>query len=211
MLTIGLSLGSVIALPVAIAAPSEPQPCPVGTLIKAKEAPETDAAFRSLWARLKYRTTLHFAPSAPSCSLAVEAFDPNNAAARLMGGGYFWNRGGTAPVRITADLSFVENGITYDPATRLKGKRRCDPQAIDSSTYGRFGSCVALYRGKQGFYLQVRSARGGAEAEIVSLPATVRYVGIDAGDWAHDVGGEIALIRAPAASATVDVYTLVGD
>lgn len=210
MLTIGLSLGSLMALPVAIAAPSEPQPCPVGTVIDAKEAPETDAAFRSLSARLKYRTTLHFAASAPSCSVHVEGFDPNSAVARLKGGGYFWNRGGTAPVRIAADLSFVEKGITYDPATRLKGKRRCDPQAIDSSTYGPFGSCVALYRGKQGFYLRVRSARGGAEAEIVRLPATVRYVAIDAGDWAHDVGGEIALIRAPSGSAVVDVYMLMG-
>ncbi len=211
MLTIGFSLGSMMALPMAIAVPSEPQPCPVGTVIEAKEAPETDAAFRSLPARLKYRTTLHFAASAPSCSVRIEAFDPNNAAARLKGGGYFWDRGGTAPVRITADLSFVEKGITYDPATRLKGKRRCDPEAIDSSAYGPYGSCVALYRGKQGFYLRVRSARGEAEAEIVSLPATVRYVAIDAGDWAHDVAGEIALIRAPSASAAVDVYTLVGS
>lgn len=210
MLTIGFSLGSVMALPVAIAVPSEPQPCPLGTGIEAKEAPETDAAFRSLSARLKYRTTLHFAASAPSCAVHVEAFDPNSAVARLKGGGYFWNRGGTAPVRITADLSFVEKGITYDPATRLKGKRRCDAQAIDSSVYGPHGGCVALYRGTQGYYLQVRSARGGAEAEIVSLPARVRYVAVDAGEWAHDVGGEIALIRPPSGSAVVDVYMLVG-
>lgn len=211
MLTIGFSLGSVMALPVAMAVPSEPQPCPVGTAIEAKEAPETDAVFQSLSARLKYRTTLHFAAIAPPCMVAVEAFDPNSAAARLKGGSYFWNRGGTAPMRVTPDLSFVANGITYDPASRLKSKRRCDPQAIDSSVYGPHGSCVALYRGMQGFYLRVRSARGGAEAEIVSLPATVRYVAINAGDWAHDVGGEIALIRAPSASAVVDVYTLLGS
>lgn len=210
MLTIGFSLGSVMALPVAMAAPSEPQRCPVGTVIVATEAPETDATFRSLSGRLKYRTTLHFAASAPSCAVVVEAFDPNSAVARLKGGGYFWNRGGTAPIRITADLSFMDKGISYDPAMRLKGKRRCDPQAIDSSVYGPHGSCVALYRGLRGFYLRVHPARDGAEAEIVSLPATAHYVAVDAGEWAHDVGGEIALIRAPSGSAVVDVYMLMG-
>ena len=190
--------------------------CPLGTQLQLRQTRDRRLAS---WAStgessLRYVETRTIRPVSVRCTVSLNAFHPNSSGARTQSGHYIWFRNWSLPVSIVSSPVFGTSSGEARPTISLDTARTCNQAAIASTTFGPFSSCISLTRGRSGATLEItsRAPKSKTPRMTVSLPYRLSYSGISAGDWAHDIGGEIALIRAEDDGSTVvDIYTLLAS
>lgn len=209
-MSIALSLFTLASATHAVVA------CPVGTRLQLHQTRERRLASRS-WIkepRLRYVETRTIRPVNVRCAVRLSAFDPNSSGARTSSSDYIWFQDWSIPATIVGSPIFSTSGGEARPMIGLDMARSCNPASVASTTFGPFSSCISLTRDGSGTTLEIASKVTGGESSLtaVPLPYSVHYVGLSAGSWAHDVGGDIALIRAEDdGSAVLDIYALLAN
>lgn len=161
--------------------------------------------------RLRPVTTLKIAAADAKCAIQIDGFHWNSGGVKFTGGAYAWFRDRNVPTTIVGSPIFTSGTAEVRPTVSLDTAKKCNNEAVASTTFGPARSCVAVMNAVDGQILQVMSMNDHSHDPVIRLRPGKRYSAISAGDWAHDVGGEIVLIRlAEQGAAMLDVYTLFG-
>jgi hypothetical protein len=137
------------------------------------------------------------------CRATIDRMSPNNLSFRTTTGlyGQVTDRGGGVFV-LQRTLAYKRDGGSYDPANALQGTT-C---GFGRMSYKFEAGCARIADDAGGNRLIV--SNGGRSTAIVPLPAR-KYVGLTVGDWAHDIGGEIAIAFKDADEHSMVIVTTV--
>lgn len=197
-------------------ATSSPPTCAVGTQLRLRETTDAHLAAQRQTSDqgLTYRTTRTIESVDARCVVMIIAYDPNSSGARLSDGSYVWLRDWSQPAAIVSTPIFETDSYPARPTWTLDAARECDKSSTASTTFGPLSSCLSLHqeRGSGRLHIKRHSSAHNRHLSTISLPAGVRYQALSAGSWAHNIGGEIALIRSTEGrTAVVDIFTLSGS